>query len=556
MVDKMEILKVGGIVVFSVMLALLMAFSIEVNATTISSCQNLNSQGFYELNQSISTSGTCMQITNDNITLDCNGFSISSDNTGTGIDVFLSNNISIYNCDINNFDDGLSLDSVFDVKILNSHFNNNFDNCFVASNFHDYVYIGNSTFNYCGDDGLNIQYFTNSIFKEIEVIGNFDFGVALTGLNWNTSFNDVLISGNGDDGIRINDCENCSILNSVIYSNIDRNIGLTGCDNFIINNTEIYHGIGNYEIISVTSDNTIFDNINFINSTASTGILFSSCNNVLMNNLNFITGINSRGIYFYNSNGLVKNSVIKSDNSQLSDLGIRCLQSICYVRNTNIESDDISLISDNSFLQVNDSISNTVIQSSNSGITELYNVSNNNIYFSDYGSSILRFWNLTIINPNNSTFILNDKQSKSILNLTQNFTTFYIAEFNHTNNISVQLTPHTINSNKDGFFPSQSSVLMNQDRIITLSLLAIPKTLTGSFCYTGNILAVVDGQETCNSTGCSWNNVTVYHDCPNGCENNLSVRGSECVQPEILIYPLGVIIIIICFVILGWLAKD
>jgi len=296
------------------------------------------------------------------------------------------------------------------------------------------------------------------------------------------------------------------------------------------------------------------DLINLTNSGA--GILTSS-SNANLDSINFdMISKNSRGIYLYNSNAFINNSYITSSNSLLSDFGIRCYNSDCYIKNSNIDSNDVSLRSNNGFLQINDSITGSRIEVANNGIIELYNVTDNGIYISDSGSSILRFWNLTVINPNNSSFIIRDIQNNLVVNLTQNFTSFYIAQFNHTNNISIQLTPHGITANKIGFFTSQSDVTMNQDRIITLSLLEIPQTLAGSFCYTGNILATVEGEKTCNSTsGCSWSNVTVYRDCPHGCEENITKFGADCIEVPYLLFAIAIIIIIIIFVGLGWLAK-
>ena len=61
-----------------------------VSSTTISSCTTLSSAGYYELTQDVSSYNTCMNITSNNVELDCKGFAIAyasaGVNTRIGID--------------------------------------------------------------------------------------------------------------------------------------------------------------------------------------------------------------------------------------------------------------------------------------------------------------------------------------------------------------------------------------------------------------------------------------------------------------------------------------
>lgn len=72
----------------------------------VSACAELNeSDGIYNLTQNVSIDGsTCFTITAPNVTLDCNGYSITGDNSSTTYGVYSTQpNTTIKNCQISNF---------------------------------------------------------------------------------------------------------------------------------------------------------------------------------------------------------------------------------------------------------------------------------------------------------------------------------------------------------------------------------------------------------------------------------------------------------------------
>jgi len=96
------VLKTGLFLLVLAMLAYTAA------AANVSVCQNINVSDFYELNQSINSTGTCINIFVSNVTLDCKGFMISYGLAGgdrqPGVNVTntttLLTNITIQNCNI------------------------------------------------------------------------------------------------------------------------------------------------------------------------------------------------------------------------------------------------------------------------------------------------------------------------------------------------------------------------------------------------------------------------------------------------------------------------
>ncbi len=628
-----------------------------ISATIVSDCQNIDQSGYYELNQSINSSGNCIDIANSSVIFDCKGFNIKSDN-GNSIISQYQNNLTILNCNLsfsynplgigecnnteirnieafNNTNNGLSFQRIINltidnVTILNCQgtdcrpidlqqlnntiitnviISNNgykginiFDvdnltlrNIIVENNgfitqdtlsrgismFNDVwlinknVIFDNVTSNNNYDDGININPCHYCNFTDIEIKDNGDFGFIISNDD-NGRFININSENNADDGLYISYCDNCYLDNINSIGNTDKGIYLTYSDNSEIKNILINNTNGNYGlyaqnslspdfeniVISETSgfygfrprncDNAIINNIDFPNETALIGIVVENTNNISMNDIYFSDNtLSARSIYFYEANGIITNSVLKSTNLQTSpDITLRCLSnSICLANNVSIDGDEIGARSrTNSYVQINNSDVHSVIEAGDNSILELYNVSDDGLYVSDSNSFVVRFWNLTIFNPLNSTFIIYDYQNNLIVNLTQNFTSFFIAQFNHTNNNSIQLTPHDIESGLAGYFPSIDSITMDIDRIITLSLIRIPAVITGNFCLTGNILASVSGSEECNASGCTWSNETIYTSCAYGCQSNLSDIGAGCGWPDYTI--IIIIMLIICVLII------
>ncbi|MEM5801141.1 MAG: NosD domain-containing protein [Candidatus Aenigmatarchaeota archaeon] len=76
--------------------------SFNVQAATLTQCQNITSPGTYVLTNDVSASGTCFNITADLVELDCNGKRIdyAQATSGYGVYVDRRNNVTVKNCRI------------------------------------------------------------------------------------------------------------------------------------------------------------------------------------------------------------------------------------------------------------------------------------------------------------------------------------------------------------------------------------------------------------------------------------------------------------------------
>ncbi|MBU5688612.1 MAG: right-handed parallel beta-helix repeat-containing protein, partial [Candidatus Aenigmarchaeota archaeon] len=76
--------------------------SFNVQAATLTQCQNITSSGTYVLANDVSASGTCFNITADLVELDCNGKRIDYAQAASGYGIYVErrNNVTVKNCRI------------------------------------------------------------------------------------------------------------------------------------------------------------------------------------------------------------------------------------------------------------------------------------------------------------------------------------------------------------------------------------------------------------------------------------------------------------------------
>jgi hypothetical protein len=125
-----------------------------VNSIVVSSCQNISSSGYYELNQNINSVGTCMNINVSNIDLNCNSFSINHSNSVSGTGIYVENNlfnITIQNCNI--FDGGSSTRGIRFYNTSNSFILNN--SITLVSGSRDVVLLQSSNNNLISGNFIN-----------------------------------------------------------------------------------------------------------------------------------------------------------------------------------------------------------------------------------------------------------------------------------------------------------------------------------------------------------------------------------------------------------------
>ena len=106
----------------AVLFAILVVGVVVADGGGISSCTELSTPDNYYLSGPINASGSCIYIVADNITLDCQNNAITGDGTGVGIDVNGGSNVTVKNCDVQNFSEGIDYyntlnDTLSDSKI-------------------------------------------------------------------------------------------------------------------------------------------------------------------------------------------------------------------------------------------------------------------------------------------------------------------------------------------------------------------------------------------------------------------------------------------------------
>jgi len=217
-----------------------MSLSSNYNASagnsTIWECGNITDAGVYTLNQSFSSTDTCIRVLADNITLDGNGFTINSTHSGNGVESTGRVNITIKNLNIRDFSYGIYFSSVNNSLIQNITANSNYRGISIFSSFN------------------------NQIINNTVKLNNYN-------------------------GIQLSSSSNNQILNNILTSN-SLDSGNGGIDLISSNNNTIQFNNGTSDnmgiYLSSSSLNWISDNI--FSSPNQAVLYISSSNNTLLNN--------------------------------------------------------------------------------------------------------------------------------------------------------------------------------------------------------------------------------------------------------------------------------
>lgn len=309
-------------------------FSDEYNVTLdpdISTCAILNETGAtYNLTADITNSATsfCMNISANNITLDCQGHTIDG-NDAADYGIYLSRsseqttNVTIKNCTLTDWDTEA-------IRVYNSHHNKIQDILFNSnpdysvgnrySDYNNYININSSNNNYA----FYINYGDHNNFTNINSYDESTEGVKI----WYGSYNKFLNSsfyrcGRGLDfsSASGNILQNVNIINSTYYDfyiSADSDsycnhqfINVTGTDNkpiLYFNETVNLNNWNNNfsEIILCNADNSIIDNLNMSHTFQNNALMLVRTDNVTVKNSffhNLKDGIRSwrlSGNWFYN----------------------------------------------------------------------------------------------------------------------------------------------------------------------------------------------------------------------------------------------------------------
>jgi parallel beta-helix repeat protein len=245
----------------------------------------------------LNSSGTCLNITADNVVLDCNNHSIRGMGGANTYGILASGrkNVVIKNCRVTNYSVGIMLNSTTQSTVVsNVVYNNSNEGIYLYSWSNDTDLINNTVYN--NQRGIRIYYSAgNQIYNNrVYNITMYD-GIGLFYVNNSQVFGNVVYNNKGSTAAGI-------YLQRSSYNEISNN-------NLSANNLGI-------QLDSVSTYNQVYENIVPSNSI---GITITSSNyNNLYNNT--ITNNSQAGIYFSSSNSNATMNTVMSNPSY----GIQC----------------------------------------------------------------------------------------------------------------------------------------------------------------------------------------------------------------------------------------
>ncbi|MCK4670840.1 MAG: right-handed parallel beta-helix repeat-containing protein, partial [Nanoarchaeota archaeon] len=248
----------------------------EINISlTLGSIHTLDISAFFACGQTLTSdttltgnlqsNGTCFTIGAENIILDCVGYEIKGNGTGSGYGVLanLRNNVTIKNCKIQNFSHGIFLNYSNSSFIYNNTLHNN-------SEF--YLYYGSPR---GSGDGLHLNSSHNN------------------NITLNTAYN------NSDSGIELRESSNNTLASNRAYQNIREGFELVSSrNNTLSNNTANNNTREGFYFIS--SSNNLLTSNTANNSIVQGGFYFSNSQNNTFTS-NTANNNNREGFYFSNS---------------------------------------------------------------------------------------------------------------------------------------------------------------------------------------------------------------------------------------------------------------
>lgn len=294
-------------------------YSINVNT-----CQNIGVSGIYNLTSDtpLNRNGDCFTFSTGNVFFECNGKIIDGDddNIGNAFETNGNNNITIKNCIINEFAQGVRVDessseiwvenisgysNELGTIVLSSAFNSNFLNINSDTDYYRGIFISSSSYiNFTNVNVTNLQFYDS---------------VLLISGSTNNRLINFNINNSIKEGVEIDDSHNN------YFENISINV--TNANGFYFNSGSSGNLINNSKSIGSGTDfffsSTVFDNTldTIISQNGNYGIRFNSNgNNNTVKNSNIsshtsaeITFGSSYGNIFYN-NYIESGSTITNDN--------------------------------------------------------------------------------------------------------------------------------------------------------------------------------------------------------------------------------------------------
>ena len=299
--------------------------SLNVLATDIDSCQELNESDSYFLTQDIINSSTsfCFNVSADNVTLDCQGHMVGGTDVGLSMGIYTNRNYTtIKNCTLGDWEKGIRLSSSYFSNISNVNTSSG------AGSSSALVSLDQSSNNTLtdiraveeGSFGFRVSSSNYNVFTRCYVNGSSKTtgdGFYLSNSDYNEFYACQANETGGEgfwfgSGSEYNYVENCLGQGNDLY-----NIWIDDSDNNNITNSNFDKGeIINIAISGTSSNNTLYNTTasSSIGSLGFIGIFISSPNNTIDTvEANNICCDGNIGIQLKANNNIVKNSKIENN---------------------------------------------------------------------------------------------------------------------------------------------------------------------------------------------------------------------------------------------------
>ena len=279
-----------------------------------SSCTNLSQVNTkFHLTANItdnSLTAPCINITAENITLDCQGYAIKSDDNVSGVYSEKYGTV-VENCDID-----MSLaEGGYGIRLVRANNSHIFDNTLhslsrgiTVVNIHNSLIENNLVYAYYGVAGIRIYNGSNNTIRNNVVRDGTYTAIRFDYSENNTAYNNTAYNNNYGITVSSRNSDNNAVYNNILYGHRYSALTVTlgfgyPVNNSVYNNT-IFNNVGG---LGIQAYGTIAFNNNITNN--SVGItVTSSYNNTILNNT---INSNNRAISLYGAddNGFINNSI-------------------------------------------------------------------------------------------------------------------------------------------------------------------------------------------------------------------------------------------------------
>jgi len=240
-------------------------YSGEFTLVAVSTCGTITTDT--TLNSNLTSSGTCITIGASHITLDCNGYSLTGDGTLRGI---YSNNfhaVTIANCYVYHYYQGIYLNTftsgfVFNVTSNNNHFDGLLTEDYSGSNVMDNVTLNNNG-NY---GGVNSYTDHASNFTNFVTNNNTNTGFCIRqGYNYGNELINFTSVNNSDSGLVLDNSPNTIIVNMNASGNKVNGAYVAVGSSIVYLNDSVFHN-NSVGIRYLTSNGMKANNLTISNS--------------------------------------------------------------------------------------------------------------------------------------------------------------------------------------------------------------------------------------------------------------------------------------------------